>query len=163
MEAVQKYPTISARRLWEMARERGYSGRSDHFRQIVASIRPARQAQAYLRLATLPGEQAQVDWGHFGTLTVGRAQRKLNAFVMTLSYSRRGFLYFFFDQRLPSFLQGHVGAFEAFGGVPRVILYDNLKAVVTQRMGDAILFQPDLLEFSAHYKYEPRPVGVCRG
>jgi transposase len=146
LDAIEKYPTVSGRRLWEMARERGYTGRSDHFRTIIAGIRPPKRAEAYLRLMTLPGEQAQVDWGHFGTTTVGLATRKLNAFVMTLSYSRRPFVYFFYDQKLPSFLQGHVGAFEAFGGVPRVILYDNLKAVVTQRMGEAILFQPQMLD-----------------
>ena len=163
LDAVQKYPTLSARRLWEMARERGYPGRSDHFREIVATLRPPRRFKAYLRLTTLPGEQAQVDWGHFGTITVGNAQRKLSGFVMVLSYSRRPFVYFFYDQKLPSFLQGHAAGFEAFGGVPRVILYDNLKAVVTQRIGDAIRFQPELLEFSNYYKYEPRPVGVRRG
>jgi transposase len=64
---------------------------------------------------------------------------------------------------MPSFLAGHVSAFGFFGGVPRVLLYDNLKSAVLERKGDAIRFHPTLLELSAHYRYEPRPVAVARG
>ena len=68
-----------------MVHERGYRGGPDHFRHLVACHRPRRPAEAYLRLRTLPGEQAQVDWGHFGHLAIGRARRPLMAFVMVLS------------------------------------------------------------------------------
>jgi transposase len=104
-----------------------------------------------------------VDWGHFGHLTIGRARRPLMAFVMVLSYSRQIFLRFFLDARLESFLRGHVGAFTAWQGCPRVLLYDNLKSAVLERQGDAIRFHPTLLAFAAHYHYEPRPVAVARG
>jgi transposase len=146
-----------------MVRERGYRGGPDHFRHLVACHRPRRPAEAYLRLRTLPGEQAQVDWGHFGHLTIGRARRPLMAFVMVLSYSRQIFLRFFLDARLESFLRGHVGAFTAWQGCPRVLLYDNLKSAVLERQADAIRFHPTLLAFAAHYHYEPRPVAVARG
>ena len=85
------------------------------------------------------------------------------AFVMVLSYSRRIFLRFFLDARMDSFLRGHVEAFAAFGGCARLALYDNLKSAVLERMGDAIRFNPVLLEFAAHHRYEPRPVAVARG
>jgi transposase len=49
-----------------MVRERGYTGGPDHFRHPIAMQRPRPQPEAYLRLKTLPGEQAQVDWAHFG-------------------------------------------------------------------------------------------------
>ena len=147
-----------------MVRERGYSGTSDgHFRRIVARHRPRPKAEAYLRLRTLPGEQAQIDWGHFGHMTIGRARRALMAFVMVLSFSRAVFLRFFVNQKLASFLQGHVDAFDHFGGVPRVALYDNPKTVVLERVGDAIRFHPLLLDCARHYRYEPRPVAVARG
>jgi len=103
-----------------MVRERGYRGSPDHFRHLIACHRPRPRAEAYLRLRSLPGEQAQVDWGHFGHLDIGRAQRPLMAFVMVLSHSRQIFLRFFPDARMESFLRGHVGAFTAWGGVPRV-------------------------------------------
>ncbi|MBK9237252.1 MAG: transposase [Rhodoferax sp.] len=48
-------------------------------------------------------------------------------------------------------------AFEAWGGVPRVILSDNLKSAVLERMGEAIRFNPQYLAFCAHYRFEPRP------
>ena len=85
------------------------------------------------------------------------------AFVMVLSYSRHIFLRFFLDARMDSFLRGHVEAFAAFHGVSRVVLYDNLKSAVLERQGDAIRFNPALLAFAAHHRYEPRPVAVARG
>ena len=59
---LEKYPKLRASRLYEMVRQRGYPGAPDHFRSIVARYRPRPPAEAYLRLRTLPGEQAQVDW-----------------------------------------------------------------------------------------------------
>ena len=162
-ETLEKFPTLTASRLFAMVRERGYRGNPDHFRHCIALHRPRRPAEAYLRLRSLPGEQAQVDWGHFGHLQIGRAQRPLMAFVMVLSHSRQIFLRFFLDARMESFLRGHVGAFTAWGGVPRVLLYDNLKSAVLERRGDAIRFHPGLLAFAGHYRFEPRPVAVARG
>jgi transposase len=83
------------------------------------------------------------------------------AFVLVLSYSRQIFLRFFLDARMENFLRGHLGAFAAWNGIPRVILYDNLRSAVLERQGDAIRFNPALLDFAAHY--EPRPVAVARG
>lgn len=162
-ETLSKFPTLTAARLHAMVRERGYPGGSDHLRHLVALYRPRRPAEAYLRLRTLPGEQSQIDWAHFGHLGIGRACRPLMAFVMVLSYSRRIFLRFFLDARMENFLRGHVAAFQAFEGVPRVLLYDNLKSAVLERQGDAIRFHPTLLALAAHYHYEPRPVAVARG
>lgn len=159
----EKYPTLRASRLYAMVRERGYGGGPDHFRHVVARYRPAPVAEAYLRLRTLPGEQAQVDWGYFGKLKIGRAERALWGFVMVLSYSRHLFLRFFFGNAMANFLRGHLGAFESFTGVPRVLLYDNLKSAVLERVGQAIHFNPTLLELAAHYRFEPRPVAVARG
>src|ERR1700722_4347477 len=162
-QTLEAFPTLTASRLYGMVRERGYSGRPDHFRHLVARHRPHPKAEAYLRLRSLPGEQAQVDWGHFGHLEIGRARRPLMAFVMVLSHSRQIFLRFFLDARMDSFLRGHVAAFTAWSGVPRVLLYDNLKSAVLERRSNAIRFHPTLLGFAGQYRYEPRPVAVARG
>jgi len=162
-ETLAKFPTLTATRLHAMVRERGFTGGGDYFRHIVARHRPRPHAEAFLRLRTLPGEQMQCDWAHFGHVEIGRAKRPLMAFVMVLSYSRRIFLHFFLNARIDAFLQGHVLAFAAFGGVVRVILYDNLKSAVLERVGDAIRFNPELLAFASHHRYEPRPVAVARG
>ncbi|RMG59341.1 MAG: IS21 family transposase, partial [Gammaproteobacteria bacterium] len=154
---------LTASRLYAMVRERGYPGGPDHFRHQLAHYRPRPQPEAFLRLRTLPGEQGQVDWGHFGKLTIGRAAHPLMAFVMVLSYSRRIFLRFYLGARMENFLRGHEAAFKAWDGVPRVLLYDNLKSAVLERQGEAIRFHPTLLAFAAHYRFEPRPVAVARG
>jgi transposase len=162
-QTLEKFPALTASRLYAMVRERGYRGRPDHFRHLIACHRPRPLAEAYLRLGSLPAEEAQVDWGHFGHLQIGRARRPLLAFVMVLSYSRQIFLRFCLDARIENFLRGHVAAFAAWGGVPRVLLYDNLKSAVLERHGDAIRFHPTLLAFAGHYRYEPRPVAIGRG
>ena len=163
VEQLQQYPTLTAARLYAMVQERGYPGGPSLFRQRIAELRPRPTPQAYLRLKTLPGEQAQVDWGHFGHIEIGKAKRPLMAFVMVLSWSRQLFLRFYLNQQMSNFLRGHVDALAYFGGVPKVLLYDNLKSAVLERRGDAIRFHPTLLELSAHYRFEPRPVAVARG
>jgi transposase len=154
---------LAASRLYVMVHERGYRGSPDHFRHLIACLRPRPKAEAFLRLRTLPGEQAQVDWAHFGHLVIGRARRPLMAFVMVLSYSRQIFLRFFLNARMENFLRGHVEAFETWSGVPRVILYDNLKSAVLERQGNVIRFHPTLFEFAGRYRFDPRPVAVARG
>ena len=77
-------------------------------------------------------------------------------------HARQIFLRFFPDARMENFLRGHVAAFSAWNGVPRVLLYDNLKSVVLERRGDAIRFHPTLLGFAGHDRYERRPVAIAR-
>lgn len=160
---LRRWPTIRSSRLFDMCVERGYRGNPDHFRHCIARLRPKKQYEAFMRLRALPGEEGQVDWGHFGHVAVGRARRPLVAFVMVLSWSRMIFLRFFLNARMESFLTGHVEAFDFFDGTPRTLLYDNLKSAVLERRGDAIRFHPTLLELSSHYGFEPRPVAVRRG
>jgi transposase len=161
-ETLESYPRLRATRLLEMIRQRGYQGSIQRLRCVVARLRPALK-EPFLRLVSLPGEQAQVDWAHFGELLVGRAKRKLSCFVMTLSYSRALFLEFFFDQSQENFFRGHVAAFESFSGCPRVLLYDNLKSAVLERQGSAVHFHPRLLELCSHYHFQPRPCAPGKG
>lgn len=160
---LEQYPRLRATRLHEMLRARGYQGSVWPLRRYVRSVRPAPQHEAFFRLSVLPGEQAQVDWGHFGTITIGKTKRALSCFVMVLSWSRALFARFVLDQTLESFLRCHRAAFAAFDGVPRGLLYDNLKTAVLERVGDVIRFHPRLLELAGHYHFAPRPVAVARG
>ena len=162
-ETLDQYPRLRSTRLHEMLRTRGYQGSQVQVRRYVRTVRPRAAAEAYLQLRTLPGEQAQVDWGSFGTIRIGHAVRSLSLFVMVLSYSRALFARFTLDQTLESFLRGHVRAFDALGGVPRQILYDNLKSVVLERQGDHVRFHPHLLDCAGHYHFLPRPCAPYRG
>jgi transposase len=162
-QTLTDYPRLRATRLYEMLRQRGYQGSVVQLRRVVARLRPSSQAEAYLRLRTLPGEQAQADWGSFGRIQVGRSTRLLSCFVMVLSWSRALHAVFTLDQTLESFLRGHIDAFDFFHGVSRSVLYDNLRSAVLERRGDAIRFHPRLLELCAHYHCTPRPVTPGRG
>lgn len=162
VETLEQHPRLRATRLFEMARDRGYQGSVVQLRRHVATMRPTPR-EAFLRLATLPGEQGQVDWGHFGTIRVGHAKRPLSCFVMVLSWSRAIYARFALDQTLESFMRGHVEAFSAFGGVPRAILYDNLKSVVLDRSGDHIRFNEAMLFMAGHHHFAPKPCAPYRG
>lgn len=162
-ETLDRHPKLRATRLLEMVRGRGYAGGYTPVMRYVRAVRPAAKAEAFLKLATLPGEQAQVDWGHFGTIQVGAARRSLSCFVLVLAWSRAMYARFTLDQTLETFLLGHALAFEALGGVPRRILYDNLKSVVLERVGEHIRFHPQILECAGHYHFAPVPCAPYRG
>lgn len=161
-DTLAQYPRLRATRLHDMLRHRGYLGSAVQVRRAVRRLRPAPPSEAYLRLATLPGEVAQVDWGSFGTVRIGRGVRPLSAFVMVLGYSRAIHAVFTLDQTLESFLRGHVEAFAALGGCARTLVYDNLKSAVLDRQGSAVYFHPRLLDLAGHYHFAPRPCAPAR-
>ena len=159
---LERHPRLRATRLHEMLRDRGYTGSIFPVRRFVARARPSKH-EAFLRLSVLPGEQAQVDWASFGSIMVGRAKRALSCFLMVLSWCRALFARFYLDQTTESFLRGHLAAFDSFGGVPRTILYDNLKSAVLEREGELVRFHPRILELAGHYHFAPKPCAVARG
>jgi transposase len=161
-EILKEHPRLLATRIFGMVRDRGYTGSVVQLRRYVKTVRPAR-AEAFLRLQTLPGEQAQVDWGHFGKIRIGSALRTLWCFVFVLSWSRAMFAQFMLDATLEAFMYGHALAFQALGGVPREILYDNLKSVVLERVGDHIRFHPRILDLAGYYCFAPKPCAPYRG
>lgn len=156
-DTLTQYPRLRATRLFEMVRARGYTGSVVQLRRWVRTLRPAVPPTVYRRLTTLMGEEAQVDWGSFGSIRIGHGVRPLSGFVMVLSYSRALCALFTLDQTLESFLRGHVEAFDAFHGTARTLVYDNLRSAVLERQGSAIRFHPRLLELAGHYHFAPRP------
>ena len=162
-DTLAQYPRLRATRLYEMVRPRGYTGSANQLRRVVHTIRPRAAVALYRRLVVLPAEEAQVDWGAFGSIPIGHGTRSLSGFVMVLSYSRALFAHFTLDQTLESFLRGHVEAFQAFAGSARTLVYDNLKTAVLERHGTAIRFHPRLLELAGHYHFSIRPCTPARG
>ena len=162
-DTLAQYPQLRATRLYEMVRDRGYPGSVVQLRRLVRVIRPQASPVIYRRLVTLAAEEAQIDWGAFGTIRIGHGTRPLSGFVMVLSYSRAICALFTLDQTLESFLRGHVEAFQTYGGSARTLVYDNLKSAVLERQGTAIRFHPRLLELAGHYHFAPRPCTPGRG
>jgi transposase len=155
-----EYPELTATRLLEELRGRGYDRGLAILRRYVAQVRQPRPRKVYLRVEVEPGDQAQVDWGSFGHLRIGSAQRPLSAFVMVLSWSRAMFVDFSLDQRMETFLAMHRRALEFFGGVPKRCLYDNLKSVVLHHVGATVQFNPRFLALAGHYLFEPTAAPV---
>lgn len=162
-EQLDQYPRLRASRIYGMLRARGYAGSEVVVRRYVRTVRPVPKTEAYFHLATLPGEQGQVDWASFGKVRIGAALRALSCFVLVLGHSRAMYARFSLDQTLESFLRGHVEAFHALGGAPRVVLYDNLKSVVLERIGGHVRYHPRILELAGHYHFAPQPCAVRRG
>jgi len=156
---LEKHPRLRATRIFHMLRNRGFRGSAKTVRRYVATVRPRRPAEAYLVCERLPGEQAQIDWGKVGTLAVPGGARVLWVFLMTLAYSRYRYAELVLDLGVETLRRSLRRAVCFFGGTPREWLFDNTKAVVLERFGEAKRFQRDLLELAAALHVMPR---LCR-
>ncbi len=119
-----------------------------------------RAKDACVRVEVLPGEQAQVDFGYARlTLDPTGRLRKTWAFVMTLSHSRHQFVELVYDQTVETWLACHVHAFAFFGGVPKTIVLDNLKAAILKACRENPLVQRAYRELAEHYDFliDPNP------
>ena len=154
----------SAAQILNRLREAGYVGGATIVKDYLQQVRPVR-APAFLTLHFAPGECAQVDWGHYGSVPVGNTRRRLSFFVMVLCYSRLMYVEFTVSQTMEHFLGCHVNAFEAFAGrVPAKIMVDNLKSAVLQRsIGQAPVFNPRYADFARHHRFEIAPCNVRAG
>jgi transposase len=132
-ERVIAYPGLSGRRLLREIQERGYQGGYTAVTETVRDLRPPAQAGYEIRFETPPGDQAQVDFAHFETVFSDEpgVVRKVWLFSLILGYSRLIWARFVQHQDLQTVLRCHRAAFNALGGVPRTILYDRMKTVVT--------------------------------
>jgi transposase len=161
-DVLAQHPRLRASRILLMIRERGYASSYTALQRYVRKVRPLPR-EAFFKLETMPGEQGQVDWASFGKIRIGSAPRALSCFVMVLGFSRAIYARFVLDQQMESFVRCHVMGFEALGGVPRVLLYDNLKSVVLERVGEHVRFHPRILELAGHYHFAPKPCAPYRG
>jgi transposase len=138
--------------------KQGYQGSWSLLKCFVQPYREARRQEATVRFETEPGEQAQVDWGHFGFIEHQGCRRRLYGFLMTLGWSRASYLEFTVSADAAWWLRCHVHAFRYFGGIPRVMLHDNLKTAVLQRDADGTVhWNPRYLDFADYYGFTPKP------
>jgi transposase len=154
VKRIIELPALTSVRLFGELKGRGFKIGLAQLRRYVAQVRPPRLRKAYLRVEFEPGEQAQVDWGSFGFMRTGSGQRPLSVFSMVMSWSRAIFIDFSLDQQMATFLRMHRRALAFFGGVPKRIVYDNLKSVVLHHVGSTVQFNPRFLAFAGHYLFE---------
>ncbi len=156
VETLRQYPTLCATRLYDMLRERGFSGSPKTVRRYVRSLRPRQMPKAFLQIETLPGEQAQIDWAHVGPVSVEGGMRALWMFVMVLCHSRALYAELVLDLTVHSLVRSLVRASRYFGGCARQWLFDNPKTVVLARAGEDIRFHPVLLDAAVAMRVQPR-------
>jgi len=122
--------------IYARLQEQGFEGTYAAVQRFVHRLEPA-SVDVTVRVERSPGEEAQVDFGYAGYMLDEAGQRrKAWEFVMTLSYSRHQYVEFVFDQRVDTWLELHRHAFEFFGGVPKKIVPDNLKAAIVRASWD---------------------------
>ncbi len=153
----------TAQQIFQQLKTQGYGGGYSILKAWVRQVRPVHKP-AFLKLEFAPGECAQVDWGSWGSLSVGSTRRRLSFFVMVLCSSRMMYLEFTLSEAMEQFLSCHRHALEFLGGCPRKVMIDNLKVgVVSHPSGQPALFNPRYLDFAAHYGFEPVACNVRKG
>jgi len=135
----------------------GYAGGVRMVSGYLSTLKPKRRDDPVVRFETPPGRQMQVDWGAFKL----NGQR-ISLFLATLGWSRFNFGVFVPNEQFDTLRDCHEQAFDAFGGVPLEVLYDNMRTVVQQRnfYGRGLhQFHPGLKDLANHYTFMPR---LCR-
>jgi transposase len=143
-----------ATRIHTLLEAQGYQGSYDSVKRFVRTIKESRDRKAYIRFETMPGQQAQVDFGDFQIEHEDGGKQTVYAFVMTLGFSRHMYIEFIERCTMRNFLACHQHAFGFFGGIPCEILYDNMKNVVIKRQGQEVRWNQTFEEFALHYGFK---------
>ncbi len=151
---VEEWPQIKAPRVAEILRlEHGFSGSERLVREHLRRLRPSSVRPAQ-RTGYRPAQVLQLDWAEMPTRPrIAGRERRVYALVAALPYSGAQTAHFSFDLTLESFLEGHVRAFEFFGGVTRECVYDNLRSVVARREREQVVWNQRFLHLRGHYAF----------
>jgi len=145
--------------------EAEYKGGLSSIKRLCARIKRERgpsEDDVAIPVNTSPGEVAQVDFGSVGKIydPDQGVLRSAHVFVMTLGHSRLMFCDIVFDQKIQTWLELHARAFEFLGGVPKVIVPDNLKAAVIRAafgVDDQAVLNRSYRELARHYGFQIDP------
>ncbi len=151
---LEEWPQIKAPRVAEILRlEYGFGGSERLVREHLRRLRPSSVRPAQ-RTGYRPAQVLQLDWAEMPTRPrIAGRERRVYALVAALPYSGAQTAHFSFDLTLESFLEGHVRAFEFFGGVARECVYDNLRSVVARRERDVVHWNPRFSHLRGHYAF----------
>jgi transposase len=142
-ELLQQDPDANAPVIAQRLKPHGYDGGFTIIKDYLRTLRKSSAGRrAYVRVEPAPGERCDVDWGHFGALVYNGATRKLYAFCLVESHSRKMYLEFTHSQTFETFARCHIHAFQFFSGTSREIWLDNLATAVAQHDGNLIRFNP---------------------
>jgi transposase len=144
----------TAHRMWQQLRdEHGFTGGEPTIRVAVRRLRDRRR-EVFVPLAFAPGERAEVDWGTAQVVLAGQIATA-HLFCARLRYSGMPFVMAFPHQQQEAFFAGHRRMFEWWGGVPQLVVYDNLTTAVRQVLtGHQRAEQEAFVSLRTHYCYE---------
>lgn len=149
---------LSGVRIHEEIVKDGFSGSYSAVKKYIRKIKS--KEKIFIRIHTLAGQEAQVDFGYVGrTKDDTGKSRKTWVFNMRLSHSRYDYYEKVYDQKVETFINCHINAFEYFGGVPEVVKIDNLKAAILEANFYEPIYQKLYSNFSEYYGFKPIP---CR-
>jgi len=149
-------PTASAPVVLQRLMEGGFDGKVTIVRDYLRQLRGKRkQRRAYGRFESAPGEQMQIDWGHFDSLEYGDTRRRLYALVVVEAFSRMMYVRFTHSQKQSALHGGLLEAFTWFGGSPKQLVVDNMATAVVERMGSVVRFNDAFLDFLRHFAVDP--------
>ena len=159
-EMVDQYPSIKAPVVLRKIQETGFDGEITIVRDFLRHLKDNSQKQAFIRFESMPGQQMQIDWGHFGSLVYGKSSRKLYALAVIESHSRLLYVVFTHSQNQATLHWCLVQAFRYFGGTPREIVVDNMLTAVTERIGAMIRFNEAFLDFLRPFGITPEACNI---
>jgi transposase len=149
-------PTVSASVVLQYLEKDGFNGKITIVRDYLRQLRGKRKQRiAYTRFESTPGEQMQIDWGHFGSLPYADNRRKLYALVVIEAFSRMLYVRFTHSQKQYSLHSCLHEAFTWFGGCPKQLVVDNMATAVVERLGSVVRFNDAFLDFLRHFAVEP--------
>jgi transposase len=134
----------------------GFDGGKSILNHYLQTIRKQHQnRRAFIRFESRPGEQFQIDWGHFGALEYGKTKRKLYSMAIIECHSRLLYLEFTHSQRQETLHRCLLNAFHFFGGTARELVHDNMLTAVIERDGQLIRYNEAFLSFLRPFQLTP--------